>query len=152
MPTHPPVGLKPSATPTKAACAACFRNVTPHPALRRYLTAERASPILWFAFRAVNVIHALWSPAMLTPRQRVLLLTPLVLVLLPFLVWPALFGFVASFTNYAPLQTKLRFVGLHNYAAVLRDQQFTRSVGNILWMTLVAVPAELAVGLAIAYA
>jgi multiple sugar transport system permease protein len=89
---------------------------------------------------------------MLTSSQRVLLLTPLALVLIPFLVWPALFGCVASFTNYAQLQTKLRFVGLHNYVAVLRDQQFTRSVGDILWMTLVAVPAELALGLAIAYA
>ncbi len=89
---------------------------------------------------------------MLTPRQRLLLLTPLALVVLPFLVWPALFGFVASFTNYAPLQTTLRVVGLYNYMAVLRDQLFTRSISNILWMTVIAVPAELAGGLAIAYA
>jgi multiple sugar transport system permease protein len=89
---------------------------------------------------------------MLTSRQRLLLLTPLALVVLPFLVWPALFGFFASFTNYAPLQTTLHFVGLRNYLAVLRDQLFTRSIGNILWMIMVAVPAELAGGLAIAYA
>lgn len=89
---------------------------------------------------------------MLTSRQRMVFLTPLALVLLPFLIWPALFGFLASFTNYGPFQTKLGFVGFHNYVAVLRDQLFTRSVGNILWMTLVAVPTELVFGLAIAYA
>src|SRR5260221_140342 len=89
---------------------------------------------------------------MLTPRQRLLLLTPLALVILPFLVWPALFGFVASFTNYAPLRANLHLVGFHNYLAVLRDQLFTRSISNILWMTVIAVPAELAGGLAIAYA
>jgi multiple sugar transport system permease protein len=89
---------------------------------------------------------------MLTHRQRVVLLLPLGLVLLPFLVWPALFGFFASFTNYAPLQAKIHFVGLHNYLAVLRDQLFIRSIRNIFWMTVVAVPAELASGLAIAYA
>ena len=89
---------------------------------------------------------------MLTRRQRLLFLTPLALILLPFLLWPALFGFFASFTNYAPLQTKLRVVGLHNYMVVLRDQLFMRSISNILWMTVIAVPAELTCGLAIAYA
>jgi len=89
---------------------------------------------------------------MLTYRQRLVLFLPLALVLLPFLVWPALFGLVASFTNYAPLQAHLRFVGLHNYLVVLRDQLFTRSIRTILWMTVVAVPTELACGLVIAYA
>ena len=89
---------------------------------------------------------------MLTSHQRMVFLTPLALVLLPFLIWPALFGFLASFTNYGPFQMKLGFVGFHNYLAVLRDQLFTRSVSNILWMTVVAVPAELVFGLAIAYA
>lgn len=89
---------------------------------------------------------------MLTHRQRVVLLLPLGLVLLPFLLWPALFGLFASFTNYAPLQTKVHFVGLHNYLAVLRDQLFIRSIANVFWMTVVAVPIELAAGLAVAYA
>src|SRR5690349_1976797 len=89
---------------------------------------------------------------MLTRPQRLMLLTPLALIILPFLVWPALFGLFASFTNYAPLQIKLHVVGLHNYLEVLRDLLFVRSIGNILWMTVVTVPAELACGLAIAYA
>src|SRR5690349_22600417 len=89
---------------------------------------------------------------MLTFRQRLLLLTPLALVVLPFLVWPALFGFFASFTNYAPLRANLHVVGFHNYLSVLRDSLFTRSISNILWMTVIAVPTEIASGLAIAYA
>jgi multiple sugar transport system permease protein len=89
---------------------------------------------------------------MLTRPQRWMLLTPLALIVLPFLVWPALFGLLASFTNYAPLQLQPHVVGLHNYLEVLRDQLFARSIGNILWMTFVTVPAELACGLAVAYA
>src|SRR5438105_2291833 len=98
------------------------------------------------------MLHRSWSLAMLTPRQRLLLLTPLALVVLPFLVWPALFGLVASFTNYAPLHANIHLVGFHNYLAVLHDQLFTRSISNVLWMTVVAVPAELAGGLTLAYA
>jgi multiple sugar transport system permease protein len=89
---------------------------------------------------------------MLRGRQRVLLYTPLALVAIPFLVWPALFGLFASFTNYAPLQTHLRLVGLRNYTEVLRDSLFRIGTRNILLMTLVTVPLELAWGLAIAYA
>jgi multiple sugar transport system permease protein len=85
-------------------------------------------------------------------RQRVLLYTPLALVVIPFLIWPVLFGLFASFTNYAPLQAHLHLVGLHNYTEVLRDSLFRIATRNILLMTLVTVPLELAWGLGIAYA
>jgi len=48
---------------------------------------------------------------MSTRWQRILLLIPLLLILLPFLIWPALFGLFASVTNYAPAQANL----LHIY-------------------------------------
>ena len=88
---------------------------------------------------------------MFTPRQRLLLLTPLGLVLLPFLIWPAAFGFFASLTDYAPAQQLIRWVALDNYAAVLGDHQFRMAFRNITMFALIAVPAELMIGFGIAY-
>src|SRR5438034_9535105 len=87
---------------------------------------------------------------MLTTRQRIILLTPLGLVLVPFLFWPAAFGLVASFTNYGPLERSPRWVGLANYAAVLGNQQFRAAAFNSAAFTLITVAAELALGLALA--
>ncbi len=89
---------------------------------------------------------------MTTRPQSLLLLVPLAALLLPFLFWPAVFGFASSFTDYAPAQGHLHFVGLQNYAAVMGNDQFTLAFRNILIFILVAVPVELAVGLAVAYA
>jgi len=89
---------------------------------------------------------------MRTRPQSLLLLVPLAALLLPFLFWPAVFGFASSFTDYAPAQGHLHFVGLQNYAAVMGNDQFTLAFRNILIFILVAVPVELAVGLAVAYA
>lgn len=86
-----------------------------------------------------------------TRRQRILLLVPLALVLIPFLIGPALFGFFASFTNYAPNQKNLHVVGLANYAAVVNDSEFRSAYRNVAVFALVAVPAELGLGFLLAY-
>ncbi len=85
-------------------------------------------------------------------RQRLLLLIPLALLVVPFLLWPALLGVLSSFTDYTPAQTHVRFVGLRNYATVLTDGQSLLAFRNIGVLTLLAVPAELIGGFAIAYA
>src|SRR6266849_1543527 len=90
---------------------------------------------------------------MLTHRQRILLLSPLVLVVVPFVICPAVLGFVASFTNYAPFQTStLHFVGLTNFADIWEDNIFRTSMGNIVVFTALTVSFELAIGFALAYA
>ncbi len=88
----------------------------------------------------------------MTPRQHVLLLGPLAALLVPFLFWPAAVGLVRSFTDYAPAQVSSRAVGFQNYAAVLGNEQVHFAFRNILIVALIAVPFELAVGLAVAYA
>jgi multiple sugar transport system permease protein len=88
---------------------------------------------------------------MRTQQQRVFFLAPLLLIVIPFLVGPTLFGFVASFTNYGPTEIHPHFVGVANYASVLRDKQFATATSNILWFTLVTVSAELLFGFALAY-
>ena len=90
---------------------------------------------------------------MLTRRQQLLFLTPLTLVLIPFLLWPALFGLFASFTNYVPYQhITLQFVGLDNYATILRDTDFQAAIRNVTVFTIATVAVELSLGMTIAYA
>ncbi len=90
---------------------------------------------------------------MLTRRQQVIFLTPLALVLIPFLLWPALFGLLASFTNYVPYQhISLQFVGLDNYANILRDPDFQAAIRNVTVFTVITITLELCLGVTIAYA
>src|SRR5476651_647489 len=90
---------------------------------------------------------------MLTRRQQFLFLSPLALVLIPFLLWPALFGLFASFTNYVPYQhITLQFVGLDNYTSILRDTDFQAAIHNVIVFTVVTVAVELSLGMTIAYA
>ncbi len=88
---------------------------------------------------------------MLTRRQHLLLLAPLIAILVPFLIWPAVFGFVASFTDYQPFQPNTQFVGLNNYADVLDDGEFRAAASNIVLFSVVTITLELAIGLGIAY-
>ena len=88
----------------------------------------------------------------MTPRQHVLLLGPLTVLLVPFLFWPAMVGLAGSFTDYSPAQASWRAVGIQNYAAVLGNEQVQFAFRNILIMALVAVPMELGAGLAVAWA
>jgi ABC-type sugar transport system permease subunit len=80
------------------------------------------------------------------------LLVPLVLVLLPFLILPALLGLASSFTDYAPARPHVHIVGLSNYAAVLQDAQLRAALRNVAILAVAAVPVELLIGFAIAYA
>lgn len=86
-----------------------------------------------------------------TRGERWLLLTPLALVLMPLLVWPAVFGLLASFADYAPAQLQFHWVGLANYVSVASDRQFLVAFRNVAIFSLVTVPAELAIGFVLAY-
>src|SRR5215470_12573523 len=87
----------------------------------------------------------------MTQRQRLLFWLPLASVVVPFLLWPAGFGFLASFTDYSPNQPRPQFVGLRNYAAVLGDEQFRRAAGNLAVLVVAGVLAELVIGFSLAY-
>ena len=88
----------------------------------------------------------------LSRRDRVVLCVPLAILLVGWLVGPAVLGLLATFTTYSPFATGARFVGLKNYAAVLQDPQFAAAARNIALFTVLAVPLELIAGFAIAYA
>jgi multiple sugar transport system permease protein len=89
---------------------------------------------------------------MISRRQQWLFLAPFFLIIVPFMIWPALFGLFASFTNYTPFQKlSLQFVGFSNYARILSDPDFRKAIVNILIFTLCTVILELLIGILTAY-
>jgi ABC-type sugar transport system permease subunit len=72
-------------------------------------------------------------------------------VLSVWLLIPALLGLVATFTNYAPAQPAVQWVGLRNFEVILADRSFAAAVRNIAVFALLVVPLELAVGFGLAY-
>lgn len=62
---------------------------------------------------------------------------------------PVVAGLAISFTNYNGFE-KMDFVGLSNYARLLKDSYFTISLRNNIVYMLICVPAQLAFGLLLA--
>jgi len=87
----------------------------------------------------------------LTRRDRLVLFSPLAVLLGGWLLLPALLGFMATFSTYSPFSTTLNFAGLDNYASVVSDPQFAAAARNLAIFTAVAVPLELVVGFGVAY-
>jgi multiple sugar transport system permease protein len=79
------------------------------------------------------------------------LVTPFVLIVGLFLIVPALCGFAASFTNYAPFQADIRFVGLENYSRLVQDTSFQASIRNTVVFTVVTVLLDLILGIGLSY-
>jgi trehalose/maltose transport system permease protein len=85
------------------------------------------------------------------PRPGLLVLwLPFALIVGPFLLWPAVFGLFASFTNYSPFVQHVRFTGLANYALLFKDVFFGSSFRAIAVFSVVTVPVELLIGFAVA--
>ncbi|HXO19327.1 MAG TPA: sugar ABC transporter permease [Thermoanaerobaculia bacterium] len=84
-------------------------------------------------------------------RAAALFLAPALAVLGLFFFLPVVAGFALSLTDF-DLYTlgdfhALRFVALHNYAAVLRSSLFWTALGNTLYFSLVGGPLTVAVSL-----
>jgi multiple sugar transport system permease protein len=78
-----------------------------------------------------------------------LYLAPALILLLSFNVFPAIYGFYISLWRWGLV--KERFVGLENYQRILTSSDFWYSLGVTLWYAVMTVPAEMAIGLLIAY-
>jgi len=76
-------------------------------------------------------------------------LTPFLLVFLPFFLLPALFSAVVSLTNWKIVGTP-SFVGLQNYARLIKDPLFITALRNTLFYTAVIVPTMAILGLGLA--
>ena len=83
-------------------------------------------------------------------RNRFLIL-PSVLLLAAFVAYPAGFAIYTSLTNEAlsgPAAMNPRFIGFDNYAKLLTDQNFWRSLAITFWFVLFsAIIGQLVLGL-----
>lgn len=75
---------------------------------------------------------------------------PALLLTLYFTIWPALRALYMSFTNGTALGTSFQFVGLENYAYMLRDKRFLQALENTGRLMLVVPAVTLAVSLLLA--
>jgi len=78
-----------------------------------------------------------------------LYLAPALVLLTLFHFLPAFYGFYISLWKWSIV--KERFVGLQNYENVLVDNVFWKSLAVTLWYVILVIPAEMVLGLVIAY-
>ena len=85
-------------------------------------------------------------------RAAYLFVIPAVILLLAFLVYPALQTVRYAFTDYNIMRPdRIRFCGFNNFIELFQDENFWIAVKNTLYFTIVVVPFQtlLALGLAL---
>ncbi len=79
-----------------------------------------------------------------------LLILPAFLPFLIFILYPTLYSGYLSFMSWNVLNPKMIFIGLDNYAELLKDAQFHLAIKNTFLFGLILVPARIVLPLAIA--
>ncbi|HEX2981786.1 MAG TPA: sugar ABC transporter permease [Anaerolineaceae bacterium] len=69
-----------------------------------------------------------------------LMLAPFFLLFFIFFLYPILYGFKTSFTDWDGIHTPV-FIGLDNYTKIIHSKQFTQSFSNLLLYVALTVPA-----------
>lgn len=78
-------------------------------------------------------------------------ISPWLFGFLVFTVGPMVFSFIMSFTDW-DMFSSMKFIGLENYVNLLTDDDvFLKSIGNTFKYTLISVPLNLFLSLAMAY-
>lgn len=67
-----------------------------------------------------------------------------------FMIFPIVYAFIGSFSNWNPMLEEMSFVGLDNYISVLGNPIFYKALVNTLVFTLVVVFLRMAIGLFLA--
>jgi multiple sugar transport system permease protein len=78
------------------------------------------------------------------------LAAPSILVLLLIGLFPFVYLLVVSFQNITMMEVDTGFVGLRNYATLLRDARLWQALLHTVILTVIALPIELVLGLALA--
>lgn len=82
----------------------------------------------------------------------VLFLSPTLVIVTTFVVFPILFSFYLSFQEWNMFTTERSFVGLDNYVRMFSDAEFWQVLGHTAVYTVGTVPLNMALALAIAFA
>lgn len=82
--------------------------------------------------------------------EGLLLYLPSILIILFVVVYPMVFAFQMSFTNFRPTLAKVSFVGFANYIMLFKDPLFLQSLGKSLFFTIGSLVPQLILGLVMA--
>lgn len=80
------------------------------------------------------------------------LLMPWIITLVVFWLYPLIYAFVISLTEYRTLTNEMTFIGLENYAQVFSDDGFWNALKNTLIFTVGTVPVTTSFALLLAVA
>lgn len=97
--------------------------------------------VLWI-FRDRNVL--------LGEKSTWILISPWVLLFLVFSLYPLLYSWVISFSDYNVLTSHFSFNGLYNYGAILKEPDFLKAVSHTLFFAVGTVPFTLTFALILA--
>lgn len=81
-----------------------------------------------------------------------LFVLPAVILIIGFLIVPALLSLRYSFTNYNIMRPdKIKFIGINNFIKIFNDTNFRKALVNTIYFTVIVVPFQclLALGLAL---
>jgi ABC-type sugar transport system permease subunit len=84
------------------------------------------------------------------PRAGLLFLLPSALIICVFVIYPIAQSLWMSLHDWSFFQTTHDFIGLANYAELLRDPRFWNALGNTVVFTVVTVPIQIVIGLLLA--
>ena len=84
-------------------------------------------------------------------RMGLLFISPWMIGVAVFVIYPLIYSFVISLTQYSGMQTPT-FIGIQNYIAALADPMVHTSVYNTAYYMFIAVPVGLVVALLLALA
>lgn len=93
-------------------------------------------------FRLRHFIHKHWYPY--------LLVLPTMLLFLGIMIYPLVYGILLSLEDKGLLSSKSTFIGLDNYARLLRDAVFWKAIGNSFIWTGIGVVGTIGLGLVLA--
>ena len=84
-------------------------------------------------------------------RTALWFLAPFLLMYLLFIIGPALYGLVMSFSNASLVKSGLNgFAGLANYKEALQSSDFWSSLWHTIWFTILTTPPLIAIALGLA--
>ncbi|MCB1196249.1 extracellular solute-binding protein, partial [bacterium] len=76
-----------------------------------------------------------------------LFLLPWLCIFFIFYLFPFIYSFILSLTDYNPLQGNYGFCGISNYITVLKDPDFGKALRNTLYFAFATCPASLGLAL-----
>jgi multiple sugar transport system permease protein/cellobiose transport system permease protein len=74
---------------------------------------------------------------------------PFIIFYFTFLLFPILFNFYMSLTNWTPFDAPV-FIGIRNYLALFRHDRFYKALTNTFILMIMIIPLQLAIGMVIA--